>query len=115
MMGRKTVLFKGHNLYASPLHAIDSDATMRSIMSILGGVMIKVIGQRLEVHGDGRASVGLPTFYLDVEDFDAALLLTETLTGATRDYLSLGMVRTEGLTPADYRSHTGSAFSYAKA
>ena len=33
--GRKTVLFKGHNLYASPLHAIDSDATMRSIMSFL--------------------------------------------------------------------------------
>jgi len=33
--GRKTVLFKGHNLYASPVCALDSDATMRSIMSIL--------------------------------------------------------------------------------
>ena len=36
--GRKTVLFKGHDfydLYASPLRAIDSDATMRSIMDFL--------------------------------------------------------------------------------
>lgn len=33
--GRKTVLFKGHDFYASPLRAIDSDATMCAIMDFL--------------------------------------------------------------------------------
>lgn len=33
--GRKTVLFKGHNFYASPVCALDSDATMLAIMDVL--------------------------------------------------------------------------------
>lgn len=33
--GRKTVLFKGQDFYASPLKAINRDATMRAIMGFL--------------------------------------------------------------------------------
>lgn len=33
--GRKTVLFEGNNFCASPVHAIDSDATVFAIMNFL--------------------------------------------------------------------------------
>lgn len=33
--GRKTIIFEGSNFYASPLHAIDSDATVKALMDFL--------------------------------------------------------------------------------